>query len=60
MQEQWQHQKDTQGRILEEVVEGFEGRLSSYDTHIQELYRKLMPGREGEDYHQRGGGLGQR
>lgn len=46
-QDQWQLQQDAHTRILQEMVEGFEARLGEYDMHIQELYRKLVPGKGG-------------
>lgn len=43
--ELWQQQQDSHGEILREMVGQFESRLLEYDTHVQELYRKIVPSR---------------
>ncbi len=43
--ELWQQQQDSHAEILKEMVGQFEGRLLEYDSHIQELYRKVVPSR---------------
>lgn len=63
--ELWQQQQqDSHAEILREMVGQFEARLSQYDAHIQDLYRKVVSAHGGGagaagGGERRGGGEGQ-
>lgn len=58
--ELWQQQQDEHTQILKEMVCQFEVRLVEYDSHIQELYRKVVHGGSGSRVGIAAGGANQR